>query len=80
MDFAQGGEPFAVMLPEVAKDRLSSVSMPRNSPTISMVRTSASESLGEGPRWRTRRPLSRSSMRQKTEMMKVLRSTREDLL
>src|ERR671912_2697925 len=53
-----------------------SVSMPRNSPTISMVRTSASESFGAGPRWRMRRPLSRSSMRQKTATMKVLRSIR----
>src|SRR5215213_5776810 len=50
--------------------------MPRNSPTISMVRTSASESFGAGPRWRMRRPLSRWSIRQKTATMKVLRSIR----
>jgi hypothetical protein len=43
---------------------------------ISMVRTSASESFGAGPRWRMRRPLSRSSIRQKTATMKVLRSIR----
>src|SRR5215207_11390745 len=56
-----------------------SVSSPRNSPTISMVSTSESETLGAGPRWRRRRSLMRSSMRQKTATMKVLRSTARDL-
>src|SRR5215207_1927975 len=45
-----------------------------------MVMTSASESSGEGPRWRSFLPLSQSSVRQKTAMMKVLRSTVGDLL
>jgi hypothetical protein len=80
MDLAERGEPLGVVPPEVAADGLVGVSRPRNSPTISMVMTSASESLGEGPRWRMRSPLSRSSTRQKTATMKVLRSTRRGLL
>src|SRR5215216_2061506 len=46
---------------------------------ISMVSTSESESVGVGPRLLMRLSLRRSSIRHKTEMMKVLRSIREDL-
>ncbi len=42
-----------------------------------MVRTSASKISGERPRWRSFFPSSRSSVRQKTAMMKVLRSMKE---
>ncbi len=48
------------------------MTMPRNSPEISMVGTSESETLGSGPRWRGYScPSSRSSAKQKTAMMKV---------
>jgi hypothetical protein len=46
---AEGGEPLAVVTAEKRWMPLS-VSSPRNYPTISMVRTSESESLGAGPR------------------------------
>jgi hypothetical protein len=69
---AQGREPSAVVTAKEEVDVLVVVSRPRNSPTTSMVRTSASESLGAGPRLLMRCPLSRSSMRQKTATMKVL--------
>ena len=48
MHFAEGGEPLAVMTPEVTKDGVVGVE-PKNSPTNSMVRTSASESLSRDP-------------------------------
>ena len=47
---AKGWEALGVVWAEEEVDSLESVSMPRNSPTISMVRTSASESFGAGPR------------------------------
>jgi hypothetical protein len=72
VDLSEGGEPFTVVSAEEQMDGLVSVSMPRNSPTISMVRTSSSESLGAGPRLLMHRSLSRSSMRQKTATIKVL--------
>lgn len=74
-------EVVGVVTPEV-REKLSisvSSSILRNSPTPSMARTSESKSVGAGPRSR-RRPRSgmRSSVRQKTAMMKVLRSTRAE--
>ncbi|HLL57721.1 MAG TPA: hypothetical protein VK359_07340 [Rubrobacteraceae bacterium] len=79
MHCAQDGEPFTVMFPEVTEDRLVGVEAEELSDDLDGENLRV-ESLGAGPRWRTRRPLSRSSMRQKTEMMKVLRSKRENLL
>ena len=83
MHFGEGREPLTVMTPEVTKeDRLvvgvESQELPDD--LLDGEDLSASESLGAGPRWRMRRPLSRSSMRQKTATMKVLRSTGRDLL
>jgi hypothetical protein len=75
MDLAEGREPLAVVTPKEEVDGLESVSSPRNSPTTSMVSTSESENFGAGLRWRIRFPLSRSSTKQKTATMKVLRST-----
>src|SRR4029453_2966022 len=48
--------------------------MPQNSPTHSMVRTSLSDRVGWGPRWRSRRPASQSSIRQYTVMSSVVAS------
>jgi hypothetical protein len=48
------------------------VSIPKNSPTTSMVSTSESASSGREPRWVSFLPLSQSSVRQKTAVMKVL--------
>ncbi len=79
MDLPEGREPLWVVSPEVLEDALLGVHIPRNSPMISMVRTSESESLVcLGPRLRrgSRRSWSQSSTRQKVATMKVLRSTR----
>ena len=46
---AEGGEPLAVVTAEKEVDALVGVE-PQDLPTISMVRTSESESLGAGPR------------------------------
>ena len=53
------------MPPEVAKDRLVGVHTEELSDDLDGEDLRVRE-LGSGPRWRTRRPLSRSSMRQKT--------------
>ena len=50
MHFTEGWEPFDIVAAEEEVDVLVGVSMPRNSPMISMVRTSESESFGAGPR------------------------------
>jgi hypothetical protein len=73
MHAAQGGEPVVVVAAEVVVEALS-VSMPMNSPTHSMVRTSLSARVGWGPRWRSRRPASQSSIRQYTVMSSVVAS------
>ncbi len=77
--FAERGEPLAVTTPEVTEDRLVGVHAEELAYDTSMVRTSASESLGEGPRRRRmRRPRRRrSSMRQKTATTKVPRPREE---
>jgi hypothetical protein len=69
-------EVVGVVAPEVGKELRVFIES-KNSPTISMVMTSESHSVGVGPRAR-RRPRSAtwSSTRHKTAMMKVLRSTR----
>jgi hypothetical protein len=67
MDLAKSGEELAAMVLTQGYIPLS-VSMLRNSPTILIVNTSASESFGWEPRSWTRRPLIRSSTRQKTAM------------
>ncbi len=46
--FAERGEPLAVTTPEVTEDRLVGVHAEELAYDTSMVRTSASESLGEG--------------------------------
>src|SRR5215213_4424354 len=51
-----------------------SVSMPQNSPTHSMVKTSLSARIGLGPRWRSCRPPSQSSIRQYTVISSVVAS------
>ena len=97
MHFAEGGEPLAVMTPEVTKDPVVGVDAEELPDDLDgedfCVRkfgqwttrpegsTSESQSVGVGPRPRRRpRSLMRSSMRQKTLTMKVLRSTGRDLL
>jgi hypothetical protein len=74
VDLAEGRKPLPVVAPEELVETLISVSIPKNSPTTSMVRISASESLGRGPRARRSSPLSRSSIKQKTLTIKVSRS------
>ncbi len=82
VEFAQGGEPLAVMLPEVKKDRLVGVEPEELSDDLD------GEELGVGERRSGSAPSEaselcdrcESSMRQKTATTKVLRSTREDLL
>ncbi len=74
MHLPQIQKEVGVVAPEVPKDLRIFVE-PKNSPTTSMVKTSESQDVGEGPR-SPRRPRSamRSSMRQKTATMKVLGS------
>jgi hypothetical protein len=79
MHFGEGGELLTVMAPEVPKDPLIGVDTEELAYT-SMVRTSASESLGREPRPLRALSSIRLSMRQNTAMMKVLRSTARDLL
>jgi hypothetical protein len=80
MHLGEGREPFSVVTPKEEIDGLVGVDAEELSDDLYMVRTSESESFGAGPRLLMRRPLSRSSIRQKTETMKVLRSTVRDLL
>jgi hypothetical protein len=73
VDARKGREPVAQER-RTCSYRPLSVSMPPNSPTHSMVRTSRSARIGLGPRWRSRRPASHSSIRQYTVMSSVLAS------
>src|SRR5688572_27038832 len=56
---------------------LLSVSIPRNSPTTSMVSTSLSRKVGCGPRFRNREPAKWSSIKQYTAIMNVVISMLE---
>ncbi len=81
MHSPQVREVVGVVAPEVGKE-LCIFFYPQeftDNLTTSMVRTSESQSVGAGPLSRRRpRSLMRSSMRQKSETMKVLRSTRAE--
>jgi hypothetical protein len=68
--FAEGGEPLCIVPSEVVVDGFVGVHAEELSDYLD------GEDLGVGELGRSLRP---SSTRQKTEMMKVLRSTREDL-
>ena len=80
MDLIEGGNPFAVVPSEEEVDGLVGVDAEELADDLHGENLRASEGFGAESRWRMRRPLSRSLMRQKTATMKVLRSAREDVL